>query len=281
MYMLEAAVAGLSFAGFLGFLLPVPWKKWLAVLGWAALAGILFVNLPNYFVENNIIYPLIAFLAIPALWITAKKLNEENCVVFRMTKAAAIGFLLFAPFTYIGALGDWLIGVNVTIISLFFDLIGFSYSLPDWNLFMHDIYTVRIVLGCTGIQAMALMLGIAWSIPSTPRQKILAFLVIIPAIFLMNLIRNLFVIIAYSEQWFPYLTEIVSNGEIGYESYFWAHNIISEFGLSLLTIILIFIVIIKIMPDIKLFFIDIMRLYIGEFRRMLGKPVRAHKFQDW
>jgi len=279
--MLEAAIAGLSFAGFLGFLLPLPRKKWLAMLGWTALVGILFAHLPEYIAENNIIYPLIALLALPALWVTVKKIYEENGVVFCMTRAAAIGFLIFAPFAYIGALGDWLIGINIAILDFFFGLLGFGYNLSEWNLFVHDIYSVRIVLGCTGIQAMAIMLGIAWSIPSTIRQKALTFAAVVPAIFAMNIVRNLFVIIAYGDQWFPFLPEIASNGEIGYESYFWAHNIISEFGLSLLTVIIVGIAIITIIPNLKLFFIDILRLYIGEFRKMAGKPVKEHVFQDW
>ena len=272
--MLEAIVAGLSFAGFLGFLLPLPYKKWFAAVGWTALVGILFANFPQYFAENNIIYPLIAFLALPALWVTIKKLNEENDVVFCMTRAAAIGFLVFAPFAYIEPLGDWLIGVNISILESIFGFIGFSYTLAEWNLFMHDIYSVRIILGCTGIQAMALMLGIAWSVPSTLRQKALTFAVIVPVIFIMNLIRNLFVIIAYSEQWFPFLPWIASNGELGYESYFWSHNIISEFGLSLLTVIIVGLAMITIIPDLKAFFIDLLRLYKAEFRKMLGKQAK-------
>ena len=43
-------------------------------------------------------------------------------------------------------------------------------------------------------------------------------------------------IIAYTEQWFPYLPEIAGNGETGYESFFWAHNVIAE-GLALVLLI--------------------------------------------
>ncbi len=278
--MLEAAIAAVSFAAFFVFLLPVPYKKWFAAIGWTALVGILFAHFPEYFAENNIIYPLIAFLALPALWITIKKLNEENSVVFCMTRAAAIGFLIFAPFAYIEPLGNWLIGANVMILGWLFGLLGFSYSLIEWNLFMHDIYSVKIILGCTGIQAIALILGIAWSIPSTLWQKVLVFLVVVPAIVVMNIIRNLFVIIAYTEQWFPFLPEIASNGEIGYESYFWSHNIISEFGLSLLTVIIVGLAIIVIIPDLKAFFIDVLRLYYNGFRKLAGKTVKEPLLQD-
>lgn len=272
--MLEAVIAGISFAGFLGFLLPIPYKKWFAIIGWTALLGILFVHLPQYFEENNIIYPLIAFLALPALWITIKKLYHENSVVFCMTRAASIGFLIFAPFAYIEPLGNWLIGMNILILQYLFGIFGFTYTLAEWNLFFHNIYSVRIILGCTGIQAMALMLGLAWSVPSTLGQKALTLAVIVPVIFVMNLVRNLFVIIAYFEQWFPYLPEIASNGEIGYESYFWSHNIISEFGLSLLTVILVGLAIITIIPDLKTFFVDLLKIYYAELRKMLGKSLK-------
>jgi archaeosortase A (PGF-CTERM-specific) len=63
---------------------------------------------------------------------------------------------------------------------------------------------------------------------TTFRQKVNAFLLIAPVIYILNILRNTFVIAAYSEQWFPYFPEIASNGEYGYESFFWAHNVISE-----------------------------------------------------
>lgn len=278
--MLEAIVAAVSFTGFLLFLLPLPYRKWFASVGWAALVGILFANFPEYLNENNIVYPFIAFLALPALWITIKQLYLENKVVFCMTRAAAIGFLIFAPFAYIETLGNLLIAFNISMLEWIFGLIGFSYTLIDWNLFMHDIYSVKIILGCTGIQAIALILGIAWSVPSAARQKVLVFAAVVPTIIVMNLIRNMFVIIAYTEQWFPYLAEIASNGEIGYESYFWSHNIISEFGLSLVTVILVGIAIITIIPGLKLFFIDVLGLYYSEIRKMLGKTAKEPAFHE-
>lgn len=267
--MLEIAVATISFAGFLIFLLPIPQRRWFAILGWVALVGILFVNFPEYFAENNIVYPIVAILSLPVLWVTVKRLAAGDETVFCLTRGAAIGFLIFAPFAYIQLLGDWLIGVNVTAIESVLNLIGFDYSLSGWNTFVHGIFRVKIVLGCTGIQAIALILGIAMSVPSTLKQKGLVFLAVVPTIVVMNVIRNLFVILAYTEQWFPYFPEIASNGEIGYESYFWSHNIISEFGISLLTVVLVGIAIITIIPDLKTFFTDLLRLYYADLREMV------------
>jgi archaeosortase A (PGF-CTERM-specific) len=55
------------------------------------------------------------------------------------------------------------------------------------------------------------MLGVAAAVPTTTRQKILAFLLIAPTIYILNLLRNVFVIMAYTDQWFPYFPEIASN----------------------------------------------------------------------
>ena len=95
---------------------------------------------------------------------------------------------------------------------------------------------IEIILACTGIQGIAIMLGVAGAVPSTTRQKILSFLIVVPTIYILNIARNVAVIIAYTEQWFPYLPGIAGNGEYGYESFFWAHNVIAE-GLALVLLI--------------------------------------------
>ena len=78
-------------------------------------------------------------------------------------------------------------------------------------------FRIEIILACTGIQAMAIMLGVASAVPSTTRQKVLSFLLVVPTIYVLNIIRNVAVIIAYTDQWFPYFPAIAGNGEYGYE----------------------------------------------------------------
>jgi archaeosortase A (PGF-CTERM-specific) len=117
------------------------------------------------------------------------------------------------------------------------------------------------VLGCTGIQAIAIMTGAVFTAKSGIKQKLISVVAVVALIMLMNLIRNVFVIISYTRQWFPFLPEIASNGQFGYESYFWAHNIISEFGLSLLTLIAVGYTIILINPKIAAFIKNIADIY--------------------
>jgi archaeosortase A (PGF-CTERM-specific) len=114
------------------------------------------------------------------------------------------------------------------------------------------------------------MLGVAAAVPTTIRQKILAFLIVAPTIYILNLLRNVFVIIAYTEQWFPYYPSIASNGEFGYESFFWAHNVIAEL-LALIFLVIIAYGLFSLIPNLGKFADELYHLYAGEIRKAFGK----------
>jgi len=266
----------LSGLGFLAFLVPGPHRKYAAITGWTFIVLFLFANLNVYFGENNFLYPMMAALSVPFLFITAKYLLAEDPRVIHLTRAAAVAFILYAPFEYLPAIGgfpaagDWLIGMVVGQIVWLLGLLHFSVSLADWNIIMHNNFRVEIILGCTGIQSIAIMLGVAAAVPTTIRQKVLAFLIIAPTIYFLNLLRNVFVIIAYTEQWFPFYPDIAGNGELGYESFFWAHNVIAEL-LALVCLVIIAYGLFTIIPKLGNFADDLYQLYAGEVRRACGK----------
>lgn len=218
----------ISSIGFLLFLVPGRHRKYTAIIGWLFIILSLFAGLPEYFSENNILYPVMAALSVPFFVITAKYLLLEDERILNLSRAAAVAFLIYAPFEYIPAMGDWLISIVVGQIVWLLNLLNFTTTLDSWNVIMRNSYRVEIILACTGIQSIAIMLGIAAAVPTTLRQKVYAFLIVAPTIYFLNLLRNVFVIMAYTNQWFPYYPQIASNGEIGYESFFWAHNVIAE-----------------------------------------------------
>ena len=137
-----------------------------------------------------------------------------------LSRAAAVAFLIYVPFSFdqiplFRTLGDWLISQVVGQIVWLLDLLHYPTTLDSWNIIMRNGFRVEIILACTGIQSIAIMLGIAAAVPTTFRQKVYAFLIVAPTIYFLNLLRNVFVIIAYSDQWFPYYPQIASNGEFG------------------------------------------------------------------
>jgi archaeosortase A (PGF-CTERM-specific) len=260
----------LSCLGFLLFLVPGRHRKYAAIIGWTFIVLALFANLDEYFRENNLLYPLMAALSVPFLYITAKYLLREDERALSLSRAAAVAFIIYAPFGYIPEVGNWLIGLVVGQIVWVLDILRFNVSLADWNIITRNNYRVEIILGCTGIQSIAIMLGVAAAVPTDTRQKILAFLIIAPTIYFLNLLRNAFVIMAYTEQWFPYWPEIAGNGETGYESFFWAHNVIAEVT-ALIILVIIAYGLFTIIPKLGNYADDLYQMYAGEVRKACGK----------
>ena len=260
----------ISCLGFLAFLFPGRHRKYMAIIGWTFIVLALFTQLPVFFSENNFMYPVIAALSVPFLVITARYLVLEDERVMQLSRAAAVAFIIYAPFEYIPLLGDWLIGVVVGQLIWILDLLSFNVTNTDWNIIARNSFRVEIILGCTGIQSIAIMLGVAAAVPTSLKQKCYAFLIVAPTIYFLNLLRNVFVIIAYTDQIFPYYPEIASNGEPGYESFFWAHNVIAEL-LALVCLVVIAYGLFTIIPKLGSFADDLYQLYYGEIRKAFYK----------
>jgi archaeosortase A len=90
----------------------------------------------------------------------------------------------------------------------------------------------------------------------------------------LNMVRNVFVIIAYTDQWFPYLSNIASNGEVGYESFFWAHNVFAEIG-ALVALALIAWALFALIPTLGQLASDLIGIYRGDLMQAVGRD-RAH-----
>ena len=260
----------ISCIGFLAFLIPGRHQKYAAITGWTCIVLFLFAELPYYFALNNFLYPIMAVMSIPFLIITARYLIAEDDRIMHLSRAAAVAFLIYAPFVYIPLLGNWLIGIVVGQITGILDALRFIVTLAEWNIISRNNFRVEIILACTGIQSIAIMMGVAAAVPTTTRQKILAFLLVAPTIYILNLLRNVFVIVAYTEQWFPYYPAIASNGEFGYESFFWAHNVIAEL-LALVCLVFIAYGLFTIIPKLGSFADELYQIYSGEIRKAFGK----------
>ena len=259
---------------FLIFLIPTRYRQYAAIVGWTGMVLYLFAEIPYYLSINNFLYPLLAVLSVPFLVITGQLLLKSELRVMQLSTAAAVAFLIYAPFEFIPALGNWLISVVVGQVFWVLNVLHYDTLLVAWDMFQRYGYRIQIILACTGIQGIAIMLGVASAVPSNWRQKILSFILVVPTIYILNIARNVAVIIAYTEQWFPYMTEIAGNGEIGYESFFWAHNVIAE-GLALVLLIGIAYGLFRINPGLAEFARDLTDQYYRSVCKLAGKTPPA------
>ncbi len=261
----------ISCIAFLAFLIPNnAFRKYFAIVGWVSIVGFLFAELPYYFSINNFMYPTIALLSLPFLYVTLRALLREDARVFQLSTIAAVAFLIYAPFAYITPLGDWLIGTVVAQTSWALGLAGYPVSHVAWNILSRNGFQTEIILACTGIQSIAIMLGVAAGVKTTLRQKTLAFLLVFPTIYILNIFRNVFVVTSYTQQWFPYFPEIAGNGEFGYESFFWAHNVMCELG-ALLLLVAIAYGLFTIIPGLGVLADDLFRLYRDDLTALVGR----------
>ncbi|MDR0981100.1 MAG: archaeosortase A [Methanocalculaceae archaeon] len=265
----------LSCIAFLLFLIPGRHQKYVASIGWVAMEAVLLLMFPHFFEEGNFVYPTIAIAVLPCIYITVKRLFMDDYYIRRLTYAASIAYLIYAPFAFIPALGNWLISVVVDLVAIVLTAIGTPYTMSAWNIFMGEIlpgntfgFQVEVILGCTGIQAIAILLGVVAIIPSSWKRKLgLFFLVTIP-IFAVNIFRNAYVVTAYTQQWYPWFQEWFPEPEMyGYASFFWAHNVFCEL-LAVVVLIGIAYLLFKLNPTMVTTLRDIGVVYYDELIAM-------------
>ena len=175
---------------------PVPIGNTQPSHGWTFIVLTLFAMLPEFFREYNFMYPLIAALSVPFLAITIKYLLAGDERAINLSRAAAVAFLIYAPFGFtqlplFAWLSNQLISLVVDQILWILGALNFTVSLTCMNPVTQQVldpaacgsllrdtitrngYSVQIILGCTGIQSIAIMLGVAAAVPTTLRQKML------------------------------------------------------------------------------------------------------------
>jgi archaeosortase A (PGF-CTERM-specific) len=154
-----------------------------------------------------------------------------------LTSASALGALVYFPFANFSSLNTWIIG-NVTSqviwVLQYFDIPAYMKA---WNMITLNGYTVEIILACTAIESIALFMGLIGAVKAPLNRLGMAFIVSVPVIYVLNLIRDIFVVVAYGEQWF------------GADSFIIAHNYIAKAG-SGIALFAISYAVLKILPEL-------------------------------
>lgn len=175
--------------------------------------------------------------------------------IFMMTTAAAIGGLSYFVFSEIPAMNTWIISTVTDQTIWLASVFGVTITRLDWNLIAVNGYKVEIILACTAIESIALFIGIIASSNAPFKRIAPAFLVSVPVIYGLNLIRNVFVVDAYGMTWF-------GDPET---SFYIAHTVIAKTG-SLVALFIIAYAVLKILPEIIDMIDGILNLVKGAFR---------------
>ena len=149
--------------------------------------------------------------------------KAEGDLLFTITKISLIAAVFYFPFAEIPFLETLLIyittNITTTVLNLFNVGVYMVYpsSIYTTNSSFHEVYKpIKIILDCTAIQSIVLFIGLVFGVNAPLRRKLKAFVVSVPTIYVLNIVRNVFVAAAYFECWFgsPIYSFYIAHGVI-------------------------------------------------------------------
>ncbi len=236
--------------------------------GWAAFSVHWLLQSPHYANLGDYVNVVVTLLAaVLCLFLgyvmirqdkrILRDINGINTVnsLFMATTAAAIGGISYFIFSEIRPMNEWIITTVTDQTVWLASVLGVMVTRLDWNLIAVNGHRVEIILACTAIESIALFIGIIASANAPFKRLAAAFIVSVPVIYVLNLIRNVFVVDAYGMNWF---------GDPDM-SFYIAHTVIAKAG-SLLALFLIAYAVLKILPEILDMIDGILNLIGGIFK---------------
>ncbi|MCD4810420.1 MAG: archaeosortase A [Methanosarcinales archaeon] len=180
--------------------------------------------------------------------------TDRQKTLTSVTTITAVGCLFYFPFAEIESLNHFLISIVTSQTFWLAQIAGFPVERLDWNMIILEGYRVEIILACTAIESIALFFGIILGIKAEKKRIFMALMASIPVIYILNLIRNAFVIGAYGYNWFgtgPMTVNILGNELFLHDSasFYLGHHIIAKAG-SGIALFFIAYAVLKLLPEL-------------------------------
>ena len=212
----------------------------IAALGWAFF-GIYWLGQPMHYIAIADYFNafLVLFAAISCFYmayIISKKGFQSRAFIWASYAAAICGIIYF-PFAEIQPLEDWLIEITATITAKVLAILSVPVIHESWNTLTLNGRSVEIILACTAIESIALFAGVILSVKAPAKRRFVALAASTIIIYLLNIVRNGFVLVAYGWGWF------------GDDSFYMAHNVIAKFG-SIMALLAVAYLIFLLLPEL-------------------------------
>ena len=186
-----------------------------------------------------------------------EKSEKKMNVFFDLTKLIVIVCLVYLPFKMFEPLNHLLIETVAAQTTFLLNILGYAATQLSFNEIAYNNAYVTIILACTAIESIAFFAGLVLAVRSdNTNKKVLAFLIAVPAIYILNLIRNVFVVVAYGDMWF---------GENSFEI---AHHYIAKIGSGAALVVLSYITL-KLLPELADMILQLYDLIAEEIQSLL------------
>jgi archaeosortase A (PGF-CTERM-specific) len=249
-----------AFVSFVLFLTLRKQRKYAAVAGWSCMVLNLITDVPAFLSEDNILYPAMALLSLPFLAVTVQRLLKDDPVILQLSRTAAVATLIYVPFALVPILRDALITTVVGQAFLLITALGHHPQLLAWDILYENGFANQIIPGCTGLTAVAILLGIALGVEKLSlRQVLAAVFLVVPTIGVLNLLRVSVVFIAVSDAWFASFPDPRPAAASGAD-FFWAHNIFAE-AIAVVVLLAMVAGLCRIIPGLAVFARELVGVY--------------------
>lgn len=234
-------------------------------VGWTFLSIYLFFQPEAYLKIEDY---LNAFLAIAAAIVSifiayivfqsGNRKDGEHEVFFSLSRAASVGGLIYFLFAEVEFLNTGIISAVTDQTIWMLGKSGSPVGQVAWNQFAVNGFVVEIILACTAIESIALFSGIISSATGAPAsRKLWVFVISVPVLYFLNLIRVSFTASAYGLSWFGTPDE----------SFHISEHFITKIG-SLLALFVISYFVLKILPEVLDMLDGVLKMIRIEFRRL-------------
>lgn len=258
-------------------------SRYVLVGAWALFA-LFWLSLVYHFgpEQKSYIEGVGSVLAVPASLAVAVLLSRGRDSLFVLSRGIAAMGLIFMPFETIPWLREWLIETVTRQTEFVMSLLGFEprvvsgATVPgqEYHDYRNTFYfeegghaiTYTIVIACTGIGSMAIVAGLITAVRAPLHRKLRALAISIPIIYSLNIARNVFIGLAFGNQWMhfvPELTLTLFGATDPYRvSYFWADRIVAQ-SLSVVALVGITWLVVRELPEVLPVVEDLLYLVTG------------------
>jgi len=214
--------------------------RYVAAGAWGIFAVFWLSVFPHFlFVEKSAIEGIGSLVAVPASLYTGYLLFQGRDSLLTLSSAVGVMGLLYFPTQVVPWIRRLLIETVADQTYWGITLLGFS---PEYttgpvygyrNKFVFDGFATYIIYACTGIGSIAIFGGLIAATAAPLRRKLRSFALAAGIIWVLNIVRNVFVAIAAGEQWFQQSAVVSVAGTLagveGPHVSFWvAHSVISQ-----------------------------------------------------
>ncbi len=253
------------------------WARRVGAAAWATFGFFWLLKAPYYAFEmRSFVEGLLSVAAFPLCLYVGYLLYEGRDSLFVLSRAVAFMGVIFMPFNAIPVLREWAIETVAAQTHWIAATFGFDPVLetgPIWGYhsqlaFTTDghRYVTYIEIACTGIGSIAIFGGLVAAIKAPLRRKLEVLAVVVPTIYVLNLVRNVWIALAFGKQWMQFFVPEVM-GLVGYEepglvSFFLADRVLSQL-LSVVVLVAIALFVARRLPELFVVVDDLLYVLTG------------------